>query len=383
MSHDCVLLVDDEPETVHLLRFALERAGYEVLAVERADDALRVAQEGAPDIVLLALEIGQRTNARQARRPDHEQHNHARPEGEQHGDSSEQRSGQRSEQSWGEHSGQQGGEGLRVCRLLRLDPGTRHLPIILVTGKLRYESDTVESFRAGADDYVMKPFRPAEVVARVGALLERARRGRDVSPLSGLPGKASIENQLRRLITSRQPFGALYASLDNFKTYNEWHGMERGDEVLQAVAYCVGAAVAACCPDAFVGHTDGDTFVVTTAPAHLDALAQEIIARFDEALPAWYPPADAARSSAVTSAVAPDERGAPHGQSETVEHSLLSLSIAGATNEKREFRNPLEVAAVAAEIKKALRARPGSNYLKDRRTGRDRDAIAPPQLAPP
>ncbi len=276
-----------------------------------------------------------------------------------------------------EHSEQHDGEGLRICRLLRLDPGTCHLPIMLVTGKLRYETDTVESFRAGADDYVMKPFRPAEVVARVGALLERARYGRDVSPLSGLPGKASIENQLQRLIASGQPFGALYASLDNFKAYNEQHGMERGDEVLQAVALCVGGAVATCCPDAFIGHTDGDTFVVTTAPPHLDALAQAIIARFEQAMPAWYRPVAAARGSAVTSAVVPDERGQMGERGETVEQPLLSLSVAGATNEKREFRNPLEVAAVAAEIKKALKARPGSNYLKDRRTGRNREERVP------
>jgi DNA-binding response OmpR family regulator len=61
-------------------------------------------------------------------------------------------------------------------------------------GQLRSESDTVAGFKAGADDYVMKPFRPAEVVARIEGLLERARRQYDLSPLTGLPVTRAVQS---------------------------------------------------------------------------------------------------------------------------------------------------------------------------------------------
>src|SRR5215210_6340479 len=135
MPRDRIFIIDDEPDTVYLLRFVLERAGFEVMTVGALETALQAVEADPPDLVLLDLVLGTES-------------------------------------------------GLNVCRMLRDNPRTNHLPIILVTGKLRTESDTLEGFNAGADDYVTKPFRPAEVVARVTSILERTRRHRDHSPLT-------------------------------------------------------------------------------------------------------------------------------------------------------------------------------------------------------
>jgi DNA-binding response OmpR family regulator len=238
MSRNRILIIDDEPDSVRLLRFAFERAGFEVLVCDRAQQAVPTALSGEPDAVLLTLELGT--------------HN--------------------SKISGGTAPG-----GLDVCRDLRAENRTAHLPIVLVTAKLRSESDTVAGFKAGADDYVMKPFRPAEVVARIEGLLERARRQYDLSPLTGLPGNTAVQKQLSRAVAAEKPFGALFIDLDDFQIYNDVYGFDRGEEVLRDVARCIAGAAAQLCADAFVGHSGGDDFVVITTPDQLETLAHGII----------------------------------------------------------------------------------------------------------
>ncbi|MGH8103399.1 MAG: response regulator transcription factor [bacterium] len=66
-----------------------------------------------------------------------------------------------------------GVDGLEICRVLRADPATTHIPIVMVTGK-GTETDRVVGLEMGADDYIVKPFNPPELVARVKAVLRRA-----------------------------------------------------------------------------------------------------------------------------------------------------------------------------------------------------------------
>jgi diguanylate cyclase (GGDEF)-like protein len=259
----------------------------------------------------------------------------------------------------GNHNGK-AEDGLAVCRNLREDNRTAHLPIILVTAKLRSESDTVLGFKAGADDYVMKPFRPAEVVARIQGLLERARRHYDVSPLTGLPGNSAVQKQLSRVVAEGEPFGALFIDLDNFQIYNEIYGFDRGEVVLRDLARCIAGATANEYTNAFVGHSGGDDFVVITKPARMESLAHHIIECIKPIVTTWYPPEVAARGTVTVT----NRRG------EVEEYSLLTVSLSGVTNELRRFRNALEVAAVAAETKRAIKDKPGFNYLKDRRSSR-------------
>lgn len=306
-----ILIIDDEPDSVYILRFALERAGYEVLSTDSLQQALPIAGHNNIDLVLLDLVL-------------------------------------------------KDGNGLDICRALRENPETANLPIILVTGKLRTEFNTVEGFKAGADDYIMKPFRPAEVVARVETLLERTRRMRDASPVTGLPGPVAIQNRLQRLLASSEPWGVLNVDLVDFKVYNQMFGFEKGDEVLRMLAACIARATEAH-PSQFTGHGGGDSFIVISEPAHLEPMALAIIEDFSARIGKCYPE-EAARRGSITLY---NRRG------EQREHPLLAVSASGVTNELRSFHNPLEIAAVGAEIKKALRNLQGSNYLKDRRSERD------------
>jgi DNA-binding response OmpR family regulator len=120
-----VLVVDDEPEIVRLVRDYLERAGFAVVTAAGGDEALRIAHRNRPDIVVLDL-------------------------------------------------GLPGIDGLDVARELRRGG---EMPIIMLTARTE-EADRVAGLELGADDYVSKPFSPRELVARVRAVLRRTDSAR-------------------------------------------------------------------------------------------------------------------------------------------------------------------------------------------------------------
>ena len=117
-----ILVVDDEVQIVRVLRGYLEKAGYSVLTAHSGQEALRIARQEKPDLIILDLML-----------PDM--------------------------------------DGLDVCRTLRRDSG---VPIIMLTARVE-ETDRLIGLELGADDYVTKPFSPREVVARVRAVLRRTR----------------------------------------------------------------------------------------------------------------------------------------------------------------------------------------------------------------
>jgi DNA-binding response OmpR family regulator len=116
-----ILVVDDEPDAVELIRFNLKAAGYDVHTAGDGDEALKKARSILPNLILLDLML---------------------PEV----------------------------DGLEVCKILRRDPRVSGVPIIMLTAKAA-EIDRVLGLELGADDYVTKPFSPRELVLRVKRLL--------------------------------------------------------------------------------------------------------------------------------------------------------------------------------------------------------------------
>jgi two-component system, OmpR family, phosphate regulon response regulator PhoB len=118
-----VLVVEDEEPLALLLRYNLEAEGYTVDVVHRGDEAEVAIAEGSPDLIVLDWMLP-------------------------------------------------GLSGLELCRRLRTGKDSRTIPIILLTARSE-ESDRIRGLTTGADDYVVKPFSPAELVARVDAVLRR------------------------------------------------------------------------------------------------------------------------------------------------------------------------------------------------------------------
>jgi len=118
-----ILIVDDEEDIVELVRYNLEKASYSCTGVTTGNEAVRTARMSLPDLIVLDLMLP-------------------------------------------------GLDGLQVCSLLKNDPKTRHIPIMMLTAR-GTEADIVRGLELGADDYVTKPFSPKVLVARVGAVLRR------------------------------------------------------------------------------------------------------------------------------------------------------------------------------------------------------------------
>jgi len=120
-----VLVADDDADIRDLVAFKLEQSGLEVIAVEDGQAALEQARSRQPNLAVLDVSMP-------------------------------------------------GLSGIDVCRMLRADPVTAGMLIIMLTARVQ-EHDVEGGFSAGADDYVTKPFSPRELVSRIQALLSRTR----------------------------------------------------------------------------------------------------------------------------------------------------------------------------------------------------------------
>lgn len=125
MSQPRMLLVEDDQALAELVEFRFKAEGYSVSRTEDGDEALLLAAEEVPDVVILDWMI-------------------------------------------------EGTSGIEVCRRLRRDKRTAHVPIVMLTAR-EAEDDRVRGLETGADDYVIKPFSPRELVARVNAIMRRIR----------------------------------------------------------------------------------------------------------------------------------------------------------------------------------------------------------------
>ena len=125
MSKPKLLLVEDDPALRELLGWNFEREGFDVAATADGEEALLLAEESPPDIVILDWMLEELS-------------------------------------------------GIEVCRRMRRTPESSNLPIIMLTARGE-EADRVRGLETGADDYVTKPFSPRELIARVGAVLRRVR----------------------------------------------------------------------------------------------------------------------------------------------------------------------------------------------------------------
>ncbi len=118
-----VLIVEDEEDILELIRFNLKKNGYDTLCAQSGDDALALVKTHRPDIVLLDLMLPNM-------------------------------------------------DGAEVCLRIKSDADTEHIPVIMVTAR-GSESDVIRGLTIGADDYLVKPFSPAVLIARIAAVLRR------------------------------------------------------------------------------------------------------------------------------------------------------------------------------------------------------------------
>jgi diguanylate cyclase (GGDEF)-like protein len=212
---------------------------------------------------------------------------------------------------------------------------------------------------SGADDYIIKPFDPIELLARVKTTLRRAKDMKALSPLTGLPGNIRIQEEIQRKVDDEIPFAVLYCDLDNFKAYNDHYGFVRGDRAIQATARLIGEVVhELATPNSFIGHVGGDDFVIIVSPAEAELVAKRLCQRFDDEVPQLYDSLDLERGGVEVE----DRQGTLQS------YPLLSVSIGGTTTDNRHFGHFGEVVEIATEMKLVAKRTPGSSFAIDRRS---------------
>jgi len=247
--------------------------------------------------------------------------------------------------------------GPEFCRQLRRDILLRHLPVIMLTGKGETR-DMVTGIESGADDYLVKPFEPETLLARIRMILKRTTRSLDANPLTHLPGNSSIMEEFQSYIDAGKPFAVGYADLDKFKVYNDKYGFEHGDEIIRALArILIDATQQFCGADAFVGHVGGDDFVFICADDKADAISQCAVDAFDKLSPTFYNEED--RAAGFITGV--DRQG------NAIKASLVSVSIGIVSNVNQKITHVAQIGELGAELKKYAKSIGKSNFQRDHR----------------
>jgi len=300
-----ILLVDDDPGIRMICRDVLEAHGY--LAREAADGekAIVEARKFRPDLVLVDVMM-----------PDM--------------------------------------DGFQLAQKLRGDRETSLTPIIFLSARGQ-TADKVRAFKLGAEDYLVKPFDAAELVARVERALIRRDLELGASPTTRLPGSAAIEAEIERRLPSGGDFAFCYLDLDNLKAFNDYYGYAKADGVILQTGDIVREVVARVGgPGDFIGHIAGDDFVFITTADLADRVCSTVIETFDRLVPLYYNKQDRERGFIETN----DRYGVLR------KFPIMSVSIACVTR-RSGFRTHAELSKVAAVGKQVAKAIPGSCYVRD------------------
>jgi diguanylate cyclase (GGDEF)-like protein len=232
------MIVEDDPDISNMLRIYFRSQDYDVTVAQRGEDALEMCRQQLPHIIVLDIML-----------PDM--------------------------------------DGYDVCRNLRSNLRTSHIPIIFLTQKDE-RSDKIHGLELGADDYITKPFDLEELKLRVKSAMTRAQYTSLTDPTTGLPSGRLIEDQLRRLMR-QDDWGIIYIGIRGFSDFSEEYGFVAGEEVLRFTAMVLGrTADTVGTSNDFIGHIGGDDFIVITGKESIEPMVEDLQKRFDAEIATHY-----------------------------------------------------------------------------------------------
>lgn len=306
-----VLLVDDDPTTIHLLRSALKEFS-NVRFATRAADALRIASEWKPHVILLDVELGDAS-------------------------------------------------GLDVCARIKEDPELADTPVIFVTAHddIAFEARAIQ---CGAADFLTKPFSAPRVRMRVHlhlrmrAQIEQLRHSVLTDELTRLANRrafqAAMSRECHRVAHSGAPVSVLVIDIDYFKKLNDTYGHPMGDACLQSVADAIARSVPR--PEDLSARIGGEEFAVLLADTD-EAQARAVAERI--------------RASVVA-------RAWPHGASEVAPHVTVSIGVAVRRAHNPSPPSPQDPGDPSDPMPAALVAIADEALYRAKRNGRNRVELA-------
>lgn len=296
MSKGRLLVVEDDQDIANMLRIYFTGQGYDIQIANRGAAALKHTQQQLPQLIVLDINL-----------PDI--------------------------------------DGYTVCKTLRTNSRTRHIPIIFLTEKDE-RSDRIAGLELGADDYITKPFDIEELRLRIANAIRASERMGLTDPRSGLPSGRLIEDALRELLR-RDEWAYMDIRINHFEPFRDKYGFVAGDEVLRFTAMMLGEIVDQKGePDDFIGHAGGDNFVLITRLASAPAIRETFAKRFDEEVQAFYAYTDREQGGFKLDGEGGKARLVP----------LMTAAIGMVTSE-RTFSDIREITEAAAEARRRAQAR--------------------------
>jgi PleD family two-component response regulator len=238
-----------------------------------------------------------------------------------------------------------GMSGIDVCRAVKENPFTAHIPILMLTAMSGVDR-MLEGYEAGADDYLPKPFDTRELRARVEALLRLVKRETDRNPTSGLPGGLAIQSELARRAATGTAFSVCYVDLDNFKPFADAFGFATADVVIRDTARALRDAILEGGEAGdFVGHIGGDDFIVVTADDRGESIARACAEGFRDVIGRAV--GDDALAAGTFTGV--DREGTPR------DFPLAKLTAVVLHVDPMHWESPARLGEMAAEAKRRAR----------------------------
>jgi len=292
MAKGRLLVVEDDADISNMLRIFFKSQGYEVDAALRGGEALEKTRQNLPHLIILDIML-----------PDL--------------------------------------DGFEVCRILRTNTRTSHVPIIFLT-QMDERSDKLQGLELGADDYITKPFDIEELKLRVQRAISRAEQQSLTDPRSGLPSGRLIEEQLRKIIR-RRDWALMDIRINHFEAFKEVYGFVAADDVLRFLAMLMGEVVDELgTQDDFLGHAGGDNFILITSQEAAEDIRQRLKSRFAEEVLSHYSFLDRQQGYIETR----DEDGEP------VKAGLMTLAAGVVSPAEYEFADIREITELAAEARR-------------------------------
>jgi CheY-like chemotaxis protein len=240
MGKGRILVVEDDIDISKMLRIYFDSQGYEVLIANRGNDALEICRRKLPNVVVLDIQL-----------PDI--------------------------------------DGYEICRSLRSNTRTSYVPIIFLTQKDE-RSDKIAGLELGADDYITKPFDIEELKLRVEGAIRRSQREALTHPVSNLPAGKLIEEQLKQIKDSSDPWKLLYFGIRNVTAFREAVGPIHVNEVIIFLADVMREAVEAHgTMNDFIGQASDNDFIIITTPEAAPVICKQVTKRFDDDSKTFYP----------------------------------------------------------------------------------------------
>ncbi len=295
MSGGRVLVVEDDFDISSMLQLYFKTQGYEVYVAPRGGVALEMTRQNMPNVIVLDIML-----------PDI--------------------------------------DGYEVCKQLRTNLRTSHIPIIFLTQKDE-RNDKIQGLELGADDYITKPFDLEELRLRVRNTIKSAEVASLTSPSTGLASGRLIEQQLRELMR-KQDWGVLYIGINGLGAFNEVYGFVAGEEVLRFTGMLLNDVIDEMgTADDFIGHIGGDNFIIITRKELVEPLRAEIAQRFNENVGTHYDFMTRMQGYLVIKDDDDKEEHVP----------LMTLQIGALTIEDGPFTDIREITEAAAEVRRQAR----------------------------